>query len=434
MARTAAHANEAPRRSSDVERAVGHALAKIGSGLYGVACSGGADSMALAAAAIRIAGAAHVVVLTIDHGLSSTSAAVCERVVAWARSQGAAAVVRRVEVARRASLEAAAREARYGALEQLADELGLVAILVGHTARDQAETVLMRLVRGTGPAGLAAIPARRGRFVRPLLLIERDAIDAYVGEHALPTWDDPMNEDLAITRVRVRRELMPMLRRENPQLQAALVRLAGSAAEWLEVIDALARPFARFPIACTRLAAQPAAIRKRATSLALDAIGIDCDAVHLDAIDRLVTNPSAGEVAIDIREARVVRRYDELTCEPRSLADARPEPPLVEPSGGPYEQRIWQPGDRMRPARLKGRSRKLSDLYGDAKIPRATRAGARVLVRTTDQVIVFAEHIGVAHDSVLLDGERESLALIPTRTGGSFWGESALQPRGKAPC
>jgi len=433
MARTATSSNEDLRRGSDVERAVGRALAKIGSGLYGVACSGGADSMALAAAAIRIAGAAHVVVLTIDHGLSSTSAAVCERVVVWARSQGAAAVVRRVEVARRASLEAAARDARYGALEQLADELGLVAILVGHTARDQAETVLMRLVRGTGPAGLAAIPARRGRFVRPLLLIDRDAIDAYVGKHALPTWDDPMNEDLAITRVRVRRELMPMLRRENPQLQAALVRLAGSAAEWLEVIDALARPFAQFPIACTRLAAQPAAIRKRATSLALDAIGIDCDAVHLDAIDRLVTNPSAGEVAIDIREARVVRRYDQLTCEPRSVAEARPGP-LVEPSGGPYERRIWQPGDRMRPARLKGRSRKLSDLFGDAKIPRAIRAEARVLVRTTDHVIVFAEHIGVAHESVLLDGERESLALTPTRTGGSFWGESALQPRGKAPC
>src|SRR6185295_8719053 len=173
--------------------AVNAQIRRVGPGLYGVACSGGADSLALADAAIAAAGPTHVIALSIDHGLSPGSAAVAEGVAAWIRAQGAAAVVRRVDVVRRGSLEAAARVARYAALDALADELGLACVLLGHTARDQAETVLLRLLRGTGPAGLAAIPAVRGRFVRPLLAIERAAIDTYVQAHGLAVWDDPMN-------------------------------------------------------------------------------------------------------------------------------------------------------------------------------------------------------------------------------------------------
>src|SRR5439155_22529146 len=129
--------------------------------------------------------------------------------------------------------------ARYAALDRIADRLGLVAILVGHTARDQAETVLLRILRGTGPAGLAAIPEVRGRFHRPLLALDRVAIDAYAREHALPVWDDPMNASDRVTRVRIRDELLPLLRRENPQVDGALVRPATSAAEGLAVIDEL---------------------------------------------------------------------------------------------------------------------------------------------------------------------------------------------------
>src|SRR5437868_4833374 len=204
-------------------------LGRVGPGLYGVACSGGGDSIALADAAIAVAGAAHVVVLGIDHGLVPGSEGVAEAVASWARGRGAAAAIRRVTVARRGSLEAAARDARYAALDALADELGLACVLVGHTARDQAETVLLRLLRGTGPAGLAGIAARRGRFVRPLLGLPRSAIDAYVAARGLPVWHDPMNDDRRLARVRVRRDVLPALRRENPQLDAALVRLAASA-------------------------------------------------------------------------------------------------------------------------------------------------------------------------------------------------------------
>jgi tRNA(Ile)-lysidine synthase len=403
--------------------AVNAQIRRVGPGLYGVACSGGADSIALADAAITVAGAAHVVVLTIDHGLGEAAGRAAAAVAAWARGQGAAAIIRRVEVARRGSLEAAARAARYAALDTLADELGLACVMVGHTARDQAETVMLRLLRGTGPAGLAAIPARRARFVRPLLALDRRAIDAHVAARGLPVWNDPMNQDRRHARVRVREEILPALRRENPQLDAALVRLASSAAEWLEVIDGLARPFARFPIDCAVLSAQPAAIRKRAVSLALEAAGLDYDTAHLEPIDRAITAPARGQIALDVRGAKLVRTYDTLdVVGAAGIAGAAPDehthaPRLAIPRDG-YDLRTWRAGDRMRPARLKGRSRKLSDLYIDAKVPRDIRGAARVLVRRSDATIVWAEHIGEAFGEPCLVAPL--LAAMPTQSGGKF--------------
>lgn len=385
-------------RVDPVSAAVNAAIGRVGPGRYGVACSGGADSMALAHATITAAGPAQVVVISIDHRLQPGSGAVANGVVAWAMEQGATAVARGVDVAERASLEAAARDARYAALTEITDELGLAAVFLGHTARDQAETVLMRVIRGTGPAGLAGIPARRGTFVRPLLALPRAAIDDYVTRHALPISADPMNEDLALSRVRVRSQLLPLLRAENPQLDAALVRLAASATEWLEVIDGAAAPWSAFPIDCRTLAPQPPAIRKRAIARALEALGIEHAALHLEAIDALVCRPTAGEVGLDLPGARLVRSYDVLSL---SGNGGRPQYRTAEG----YLVRPWEPGDRMRPARLRGQSRKLSDLYIDAKVPRTVRATAQVCVRIADGEIVWAEHIGVA------DGE--GLEVVP---------------------
>jgi tRNA(Ile)-lysidine synthase len=396
--------------SDPVETAVARALAQIGPGVVGVACSGGADSMALADATIERAGAAHVVVATIDHGLVPESAEVAAEVAAWARSRGAAAVVRRVEVERRASIEAAARDARYAALDAIATEVGLVAVLTGHTARDQVETVLLRLVRGTGPRGLAGIPPRRGLYIRPLLAVSREDTVARVARRDLPVWADPMNEDQRLARIRARTQVLPALRRENPQLDQALLRLAASAAEWAEVIDALALPFAQFPIDCAALAAQPAAIRKRALAVAIERTGINGDpgAVHIERLDTLVTAASRGEVAVDLPGLTLVRSYDRLA--PRG-----PETSLgglTVPSG--HTLRAWKPGDRMCPSRLRGRSRKLSDLFIDAKVPRDMRKTARVLLRDHDLVIVWAEFIGVAF------GEPVEIAPLAARSVGSF--------------
>jgi tRNA(Ile)-lysidine synthase len=366
----------------------------IGQGRLGLACSGGADSMVLADAVIAVAGAANVVVLHIDHALSSGSASVAEGVRAWAEGQGVTAMVRRVTVDDDGSIEAAAREARYDAFQALRDELGLATIWLAHTARDQAETVMMRVLRGTGPAGLAAMAPKRDCYVRPLLEISRDVIDAYVVERGLPTWADPMNEDPTFTRVRLRKQILPALREENPSLDEALCRLAASTREWLEAIDAIATPFATLPIACSALAEQPSAVRKRAYAIALDRVGVGYDAVHLDAIDDLVLAPAAGERAIDLPRGQLVRSYDALDLRHSSEL---PRDDLSPPAG-PYELRVWQPGDRMKPARLKGRSRKLSDLFIDLKVSREVRRTARVVIRTSDGVIVWAEHIGLAFE------------------------------------
>lgn len=385
-----------------VEAAVASTLARIGRGLYGVACSGGADSMALAAAAIAVAGPAAIVVIAIDHGLTAASAAAAAGVAAWARGQGAAAVVERVVVARRASVEAAARAARYAALDRLVERLGLAAMLVGHTARDQAETVLLRIVRGTGPAGLAAIPAVRGPYHRPLLAVSRAQTEAYVAARGLPVWEDAMNADHRLARVRLRAEIMPRLRAENAQLDAALLRLAAAAGEWLAVIDAAAAPWARFPIACGALAGQPAAVRKRALAQALEAAGLGYDAAQLEVLDRLVGGPARGERGVDVEGGRIVRSYDQLVVQAAAVAGAAVAV-VVAPG---HALRVWQPGDRMRPARLRGRSRKLSDLYIDAKIPRAARVCARVLVCLATREIVWAEHLGAAFGT----GKNSSLA------------------------
>jgi tRNA(Ile)-lysidine synthase len=381
---------------------------RLGPGLCGLACSGGADSIALADAAIAELGPSNVVVIHIDHGLSAASANVGAEVAAWARGQGVAAVVRRVEVERRASIEAAARDARYAALEAIRIELGASWILLGHTARDQAETVLMRIVRGTGPAGLAGIPMIRDRFVRPFLQLPRESIELYVQARGLPTWDDPMNADTRIARIRFREQHLPALRAENPALDDALCRLAAAAREWTEAIDHIAAPVARFPMHCTALVRLDAAVRLRAYARALEAAGLGYDAVHLDAIDDLVQRPRDGEHGVDVPGGRVIRSYDVI-----DLGHERTPDPLVPPDAG-YELRSWRAGDRMKPARLKGRSRKLSDLYIDAKVPRELRRTARVMVRTNDQVIVWAEHLGIAF------GESPNVVPVPHRTGGSF--------------
>jgi tRNA(Ile)-lysidine synthase len=381
---------------------------RLGAGLFGLACSGGADSMALTDAAIAELGANNVVVIHIDHGLSAGSAEVGEQVAAWARGQGAAAVVRRVEVARRASLEAAARDARYAALDAIRTEIGASWIWLGHTARDQAETVLMRIVRGTGPAGLAGIPMIRGHFLRPLLQLPRELIELYVAARALPTWHDPMNDDPRIARVRFRKHILPALRAENPALDEALSRLAMAAREWTAALDQFADPVSRFPIARAQLVQLDPPFRMRAYSLALEAAGLGYDAVHLEAIDDLAMRNRDGERGVDVPGGRVIRSYDRI-----DLHRVHAPVPLVPPDAG-YELRVWRAGDRMKPARLKGRTRKLSDLFIDAKVPRELRRTARVLVRNSDQSIVWAEHLGIAF------GESEELVPLPHQNGGSF--------------
>lgn len=396
-----------------------------------VACSGGPDSAALAHAAMDLAARGRLGPITlayVDHQLRPDSAADGQKVAALAARGGAGAVTVAVSVDRdRRSLEEAAREARYRALTELADRRGVVAILVAHTADDQAETVLMRIVRGTGVAGLAGIPARRGRIARPLLEVRRARIEAYCRRHQLDTVADPMNDDARHLRNRVRATWLPALRRENPALDRALVGLARQAAEASAALDRAAGELAvraRAPDGngwdVEVLRAAPAGALHRVLGEAARTAGATrLSARHHRALVGLIRRTTGGTASIDLPGLVAIREYDRLRFEPpeadaagadagagagalpgaAAVAGSTLEGIVVQGPDAPYQVRLWRPGDRMRPRRLGGRSRKLSDLFTDARVPRRRRAGARVVVRPQDGRIEWAEHLGQAFGS-----------------------------------
>ena len=176
-----------------------------------VACSGGADSLGLLLLAAE-AGLEPIAV-HVDHGLRVDSAADAGLVAAAAAALGVTWRSVRVTIDAGGNLEARARDARYRALLDAQAELGATAILVAHTADDQAETVLLNLLRGSGSAGLAGMARRRGAIVRPLLHLRRAEVRAVVEARGLAVVDDPTNADQRWRRAWVRHEVLPMLER-----------------------------------------------------------------------------------------------------------------------------------------------------------------------------------------------------------------------------
>ncbi|PRX20281.1 tRNA(Ile)-lysidine synthase [Actinoplanes italicus] len=221
--------------------AVRRGLADLpGDALILVACSGGADSLALASAA-RFSGRP-VGLVTVDHGLQEGSDRRARSVAAWARDSGFDPV--RIETVSVAGLpggpEAAARSARYTALSDAAAELGAAAMLLGHTRDDQAETVLLALARGAGPRGLSGMPARRGIFRRPLLDVARADTRKACAALGLAPWEDPHNTDPAYARSRVRASALPSLVDAlGPAVLANLARTASLVAADNAALDEL---------------------------------------------------------------------------------------------------------------------------------------------------------------------------------------------------
>jgi tRNA(Ile)-lysidine synthase len=205
-----------------------------------VGCSGGADSVALLALAAD-AGldpiAAHV-----DHGLRPAGNLDRDHVAALAARLGARFDARTVDVAPGTNLEERARDARYEALEAARVECGASAILVAHTTDDQAETVLLNILRGAAGTGLSGMPSRRGLVVRPLLGFRRAETEALCAALGLPVLHDPMNDDEAFRRVAVRRRVLPMLAGvAGRDLVPVLARQADLLREESAFLDELAR-------------------------------------------------------------------------------------------------------------------------------------------------------------------------------------------------
>ncbi|MBT2233136.1 tRNA lysidine(34) synthetase TilS [Nonomuraea sp. NEAU-A123] len=315
---------------ADVRRAVREALADVADGeLVLVACSGGADSLALAAALGFVAPRAGLKagLLTVDHQLQEGSAARAETVAALAPALGLDhADILTVDVGTTGGPEAAARDARYAALAEAADKLQAAAVLLGHTRDDQAETVLLGLARGSGLRSLSGMAPVTGRYRRPLLSLSRATTVAACTAQGLDPWDDPHNADPRYTRVRVRTRVLPLLESElGPGVSEALARTADLARDDADALDAWAESAYQdcalsdiagsVTLAVPELERLPDAVRRRVLRRAAIAAGAQSGALsatHVRAVDRLIT-AWRGQKAVDLPGGlAAVRRYDTL--------------------------------------------------------------------------------------------------------------------------
>jgi tRNA(Ile)-lysidine synthase len=294
---------------AEVRRAVRRSLAGLGGGeLVLAACSGGADSLALAAAlafeaprlGLRAGG------VTIDHGLQDGSAHRARELTGVLAGMGLDPVRSvAVAVAHRSAgaypgPEAAARDARYAALGHTAGELGAVAVMLGHTLDDQAESVLLGLARGSGARSLSGMAGRHGCYLRPLLAIRRATTRAACAALDLQPWDDPHNTDRCYARARVRGQLLPVLEEQlGPGVAEALARSAAQLQADADLLDTLAAEQAErlagpdHSLPADALAQLPAALRTRVLRSSAVAAGCppgDLSARHVAALDALVIN------------------------------------------------------------------------------------------------------------------------------------------------
>ncbi len=271
-----------------------------------VACSGGADSVALLALAMH-AGAAAVAV-HVDHGLRVDSALdfACVQEAA-ARLGGGHAMLRTIAVCDGANVEARARDARYRELEGARAALDARAVLVAHTMDDQAETVLLGVLRGSAAAGLGGMPVRRGSIVRPLLGVRRSETAALCAQLGLRTVVDPMNAHTRFQRAWLRHELLPSLSaRAERDLVPVLARQADvlrSESDYLDAEAQRALQAAGDPPRARSLAALDPVIARRAVRIVCGSPPVSL--AHVDAVLDVVRG---ARLAHELPGGRTVRR------------------------------------------------------------------------------------------------------------------------------
>lgn len=442
-----------------------------------VAVSGGVDSMVLLDLMDRLRASLEIqlCVAHLDHQLRPTSAEDSRFVAEAARQRGLPCRVGCRDVGqyarqRRLSLEAAARQLRYQFLEEVAAAIGAQKIALGHHADDQAETVLLRLLRGSGATGLGGMEiVREGRYLRPLLGFERAELEAYARCAGIDFRQDATNRDLRFARNWVRHELMPLLRRFNPRIVRVLNRTAQVLREEDRLLAGLSRQalpevaYAESKILCSRrkrildvprLFAYPVAMQRRILRAVLQDLSEregPSDFVHLEKVLALLRQSESGvrviaaglgaqragrllilgpvvplplEIEVNIPgeipvpECGAVLRAEVLPA--AAFAELRPGLGGLraafdaERLGTRLQLRRWRPGDRFQPLGMEGR-KKVSDFLVDEKWPRLLRDEALVLTRPADEdrreEIVWLVGMRLAHP-YRVSADTRQLALL----------------------
>ncbi len=424
-----------------------------------VACSGGGDSMALLHVLLRLG--CRVIVAHLDHAARDTSAEEADWLAGQCHKLNVPFVFERHTVAKEArqlghSFEIHARAVRYAFLVRASQQHDCAAIVTGHTASDQAETVLLRLLRGTGPAGLAGVPPLGMHagvpVLRPLLRLSRDTLRAWLVAEGIDWREDPSNDDLTIPRNRVRYRLLPLLREEyNPAIDDVLARLADVAQvedEWLRPMAATVAGdcvtddgrLVRAP-----LAALPEALRRRVLMAWLDRTGIAADQAHLLALSDFACAapvgarlslpggvflyagrefiehvdaavPDEGEVPLAMPgDTRAFGRMFSVRLVPLMPLDSlasqcssvRQYFDADSVSAG-LSVRTRRPGDRMRPFGAPG-SRKVSDVLLDAGVPAPKRARVPLLLCNGEVIWITG---GPVSQTVAVTAKTRTLVVV----------------------
>jgi tRNA(Ile)-lysidine synthase len=379
-----------------------------------VALSGGPDSSALLAALAELRDAGEVGPISamyVDHGLRAGSSEDGDFAAASCSAMGVPFTRSRVIVPP-GNVQAQARKVRYQALREEAFRLGATRIATGHTRTDQAETVLLRLLRGSGSRGLAGIPPRRGNVVRPLIDRSRAEVVGFLSTRGLGWREDPTNASPRFLRNRIRHEVVPALTRLAPAGERALARTADLLRADERALAARARACAAADgVERDRLLSEPLAVRRRVLrrlwTQAAHGRG-QLSASHVEAALALLRREGPWKLSLPGR-VEVRCRYGRLQIVPADpSAPAAPFAPLRLDGPGryrlpersavlwlvaerpellawPLELRTRRPGDRFRPDRGAGR-RKLKAWLIDRKVPRERRdellvvaAGSHVL-------------------------------------------------------
>ncbi len=366
-------------------------------------------------------------------------------VAALAKTSGISATVEKFDVPaycaeRGLSAQAGAREVRYAFLNRVAGEVCASRIALGHTASDQAETFLMRLMRGAGAAGLSAIPPVRGNIIRPLIECTRDEVMDYLRRTGLEFVSDSSNLKPFYTRNRVRSELMPALKKFNPAVETAL---AGAAALLRDEDRAMEEQVMRIaPQVMTRergelylkrdgFNALPRALKRRILRKAADMVGLRATLSSVQIEDALgfMSAARTGRAMQVLPQFIIERQYDRfllrtddkpapyrialvvpgVTTVPEAGVQVETEVSYGRPAGHDEKNYFWQaafdydkialplflrsrrPGDRFCPAGMAGKSKKLQDYLVDEKVPRLSRDAVPIL-STRDAILWVVGH------------------------------------------